>query len=98
MNRTQSTPHPKSSDLLDSESDPIDQEERPGQTVAFADIRAEETGNTALARLDALSSLVQQEAVREDRRPVGARGEHASEGAEEALDDYMKMFMERVTG
>ncbi len=97
MNRTQPAPYPKSSHPLDLESDPIDQEERPGQTVVFADIRAKGTGNTALAQLEALSSLVQQEAVREDRSP-GARGDHGAEKGEEALDDYMKLFMERVTG
>ncbi len=98
MDRTQTFRLPKSANPMNLESDPVDQEERPGQTVVLADIRAKDAGNTALSQLEALSSLVQQEAVREDRRPVGARGEHGAEGAEEALDDYMKLFMERVTG
>jgi len=98
MNRTQPAPYPKSSNPLDLESDPVDQQERPGQTVVLADIRAKDAGNTALAQLEALSSLVQQEAVREDHRPVGARGDFGAEKGEEALDDYMKLFMERVTG
>ncbi|MFN0017764.1 MAG: hypothetical protein ACKVP0_05850 [Pirellulaceae bacterium] len=98
MNRTQTTPYSVSSNPLDLESDTIDQEECSGQTVVLAGIRAKDTGNTALTQLDALSSLVQQEAVRDDRRPAGSRGEHGADGAEEALDDYMKLFMERVTG
>ena len=98
MDRTQTFRLPKSVNPLDSESDPIDQEDRCDQTVVLADFRAKDAGITALTQLDPLSSFVQQEAVRDDRLPGGARGEHSTEGAEEALDDYMKQFMERVTG
>jgi len=78
---------------LDLETDPDAQEENTSQTVVLTGIPAKDTGASALAQLDALSSLVNREA-----RQAGASSDHSLEGSEESLDDYMKQFMERMTG
>ena len=81
---------------LDLETNPEEQD-LPSHTVVLTGASAEDTGSSALAQLDALSSLVHREARQDDRRP-GASGEHPAEGQEESLDDYMKQFMERLMG
>ena len=78
---------------LDLESNPEAGEENPNQTVVLSGIPAKDAGNSALAQLDALSSLVHREA-----RENGDAPSEPSDGPEESLDDYMKQFMERMTG
>jgi hypothetical protein len=67
------------------------------RTVQLSDISQEDVGSSALAQLDALHALVEKEQP-EGRRVGSASSSHATEGSEEALDDYMKRFMERMTG
>ncbi len=91
----------KSAPPPDCETNPVKQEEKPAQTVVYSDIPVpvKDAGSAALARLDAISSLVKHEATQDHRQPnreSSVRG--ANEGSEESLDDYMKLFMERLTG
>ena len=89
---------PTAADMLDSETNPEAQEDRRCKTVVLADITPQDAGLSALARLEALSSLVQREATRDDPPPSGAPSTHVPARSEESLDDYMKLFMERMTG
>ena len=63
-------------------------------TILLPDTLKNDVGNSTLAQLDALDSLVQQEGRGE--RLHGAS--HTSDESDELLDDYMKRFMERMTG
>ncbi len=67
------------------------------QTVVFSDILAKDAGTSVLAKLDALSSLVNHEARPEGRQPGEATIADSPEESED-LDDYVKQFMERMTG
>lgn len=58
-----------------------------GQTIPIASVLPTEAASAALTQLDALDSLVQQ----------GTSGD-APEESDESLDDYMKNFLERMTG
>jgi hypothetical protein len=108
MERVETIPLPIPPDNFDLEANPREPEVRDGQTVVLADLHAKEsgdadsnnsdTGNTVLTQLDNLRALVQEEAAREMRGTHGPARESVSEGPEEALDDYMKQFMERLTG
>lgn len=90
MNPSQTVPFPLPEDL---ESEP-EAQDSPSRTVTMSDLM-KDVGNSALAKLDALHSLVQQEGKVDGR---GSTSPHTSEAAEEQLDDYMKRFMERMTG
>lgn len=113
MERVETILLPIPPDNLDLEANPGEREVRDGQTVVLADLHAKlsdntdsgdtdsdnsDTGNTVLTQLDNLRALVQEEAAREVRGTHGTASESVSEGPEEALDDYMKQFMERLTG
>jgi hypothetical protein len=91
MNPSQTVPFPLANSPEDLEAGE-DSQTSPSRTVMMSDLK-KDIANSALANLDALHSLVQQEG---DGR--GAAGGHPSEVAEEQLDDYMKRFMERMTG
>jgi hypothetical protein len=97
MNPSQTIPFPDTAAIPRKETNSDAQQDAPSKTIVLADIFKKDVGSSALAQLDALHSLVQEE-KRDDRRHGSAQSEHTSEESDEALDDYMKRFMERMTG
>ena len=97
MNPSQTVPFTKGAPSLNLENDPEGELDSHSRTIQLSDIPKEDVGNSALAQLEALHALVEKERP-ENRRGGNSPSTHAVEGSEEALDDYMKRFMERMTG
>lgn len=97
MNPLQTASLLKDTHTSNLDNDPDMHRDSGSQTVPLSAITNEDVGNAAIAQLDALHALVEKERP-ESRRVGSAPSSHATEGSEEALDDYMKRFMERMTG
>ena len=97
MNPSQTIPFSNPAAPPRLETHPDAQGDSPSKTIVLSDIHKKDVGNSALAQLEALNSLVQEE--KRDNRPHGnAQSSGTSEEADEPLDGYVKRFMERMTG
>ncbi len=97
MNPSQTIPFPNPAVPLRPETHPEAQGDSQSKTIVLSDLPKEDVGNSALAQLEALNSLVQTE-ERDDRRQGDAESSGMSVEADEPLDEYLKRFMERMTG
>ena len=97
MNPSQTVPFTKGVASLNLENHRDEQPDSHSSTVMLSDTLKKDVGNSALAQLDALHSLVEKEKP-DHRRVGGTPGSHAADGSDEPLDEYMKRFMERMTG